>query len=358
MERVDIKTLIKFILIAITLFLISGCTSTSYYEEVIEEVGDKIIEIESEELPYEEPPEEFLQLYSAFAGYAGIRLATEEFLNEFDYVHEMGTYVPGGYDVVLWDIGGWHMFDLVFFQLYDDPTYYNGDFFITPGPVVFSAVYLSPGQAVLFRNIEQNGIFPGHAISFVDTNIQRRYIGITKDDTPQTALPFGFVEAWLRDGLDAENPFDLYDVIDGYAAIRLLTNEDFLSGFEYVHEVDYHPDGGEFWDDLVIWAVDRPLTDFKLLDFRIIGIGERFYVIPEATLFSLDALPPGHAFVIRSHQWGGHWGTKAISFLDTDGQRRYFLIQKDFAIGAGLPWWFEEFWIEGDRWPFGIPPWH
>ena len=311
-----------FTIITVLSFLISGCVS-----------------VESQ------------QGYSAFADYAGVRVANDEFLSVFRYVYEIGMYVPGGEDLVFWAVDGL-LFDLVFFELYDDPFFSCGKFYIIPGTVVLSIPILTRGEAVLIRN---HAPLSNLAISFLDTDGQRRYIGVCQNFAPQAPLSFGFIEFKLMPGLDAENPFELYAVFEGYVGIRLLNNKELLGGFEYIHEV-HHTDIDGFWDDLVIWAIDNPLMSFEFLELDF-GFHDDFYFIPGEVLFSLDPLPPEQAFVIRSHSWSGHWGTRAISFLDTEGQRRYLMIQKDFAVGAGVPWWFNEFGIEGAGPPFGPPPW-
>jgi hypothetical protein len=335
------------IIIIITLFLISGCTDAENISDIYP----------ASDINYGKSEEEFSQICSIFLDYLGVRIADKEFLRNFENVHEIGTYVPGGDDLVLWPIDG-YLFDLVFFELYDDLLSSNGDLFITPGYIVFSTIFLDSHEAVLIRNYRQSGVFPYLAISFVDSGNRRHFFGITQNLTQQYCLPFAFVELKLKDGIDTIRPFEFIDVFENYAGIRLLNNERFLDEFEYIHEVLHHPENDEHWDDLLIWAVDGPLMGFELLDFRMISSGDNFYVAPGSVLFSLDVLPPKEALVIRSHSWGGHWGDRAISFLDTDGRRRYLLIQKDFAVGAGIPWWFVEFWIEGEAWPFGVPPWH
>ena len=160
-----VKTLIKCTIIA-ALFLIAGCAlAESPAEYTLYTLPPPDYTVENEAIDSNGPPEEILQQYSTFAGYAGVALATEELLSSFAYVYEIGTYIPGGKDIVFWDVEGWRMYDLIFFELYD----ICSDFFITPGAVVRSFISLHPGHAVLIRNFEGSGIFPSHAISFRDT---------------------------------------------------------------------------------------------------------------------------------------------------------------------------------------------
>lgn len=129
--------------------------------------GSFILAYRIEEIP------EFLQQYSTFDEYLGIRIASYELLSEFEYIHELGTYVSGGEDVLIWAIN--ETLDFSFVSV-------DFNFFLDALP---------QGHAVVIRNYGDRDFLLHPAISFYGTAEERRYIRFEADSE---IAPFVFVE--------------------------------------------------------------------------------------------------------------------------------------------------------------------
>jgi len=141
----------------------------------------------------------YTQRISVFGGYAGIRLADEDFLRRFEYVHEIGSYVPGREDVVVWalsePLAG---FEFAWVINGNDSTW--DDFFYVQGRILFSIDVLQQGHAVLLRNHVGQSWHPAFGISFFDSTGLRRYVGFGRSLGNGDTAPFWFVEYALNEG--------------------------------------------------------------------------------------------------------------------------------------------------------------
>jgi hypothetical protein len=141
---------------------------------------------------------------------------------------------------------------------------------------------------------------------------------------------------------------------DDYAGVT-VANEDFLNAFEYVHELDEYVFDGE---DVVVWATNKPLNGLEFL--RVSGktcdIIEDYYYVPGEVVLALDVLPQGHAVVLRNHVGNCLHPAWAISFLDSDGKRRYAGFVGDLSAEIA-PFLFVEFMLDEGKPPIASPPW-
>ncbi|MCL1992817.1 MAG: hypothetical protein FWG66_07705 [Spirochaetes bacterium] len=182
------------IIAAITAFLLAGCARTEAPAADLPQdtLSGTAGEGEVSAVAPEETHLEFLLRYSLFGDYAGIRIANEEFLQGFEAVHEIGQYVSGGTDLVIWatdqPLAG---FEFSYVANGDDGTW--GDFFYVQGEIIFSLDSLPQGHAILLRNHVEAGFNPVYAISFIDNSGRRRYVGFVSDLAAMTA-PFLFLE--------------------------------------------------------------------------------------------------------------------------------------------------------------------
>jgi hypothetical protein len=135
-------------------------------------------------------------------------------------------------------------------------------------------------------------------------------------------------------------------------------NDELLSGFSYLHEVDYaivHEARGFFVEsdvNLVVWS-NTYLRDFALLSFTICSEGDqRQYLpvgFPSSTAFDtfgkIPELVPGQAFVINSYFGLGTLPGSGITFIDESGESRYFAFMQNQGYGDGdaEPWLIWEF---------------
>ncbi|MCL2800321.1 MAG: hypothetical protein FWD28_01000 [Treponema sp.] len=140
-----------------------------------------------------------------------------------------------------------------------------------------------------------------------------------------------------------------------YAGIRSAETV-FLSGFEFIYEYSLRDDG--YGDDLVIWAVNEPLAGFEFLEITDKYDYNEYetYFVPGDVLFSLDVLPIGHALVIRNFAGRGIFPNLAISFIDTNGLRRYAGFMHD--LSENEKYLFIEFALDNGVPPFALPPWN
>jgi len=200
------KYLLIFIMTALSVFLFMGCNA---YEgqEISNESQDADVYItlndaeadKCEILIWYEWWREFSQRYSVFGRYAGIRVADDEFLSKFEYVYEIGAYVCYTYNVVIWATDN-PLAGFEFSYVIDGNCGAWDDFFYVQGEVLFSIDVLPQGHAVLFRgNPGRSGWHPGYAISFIDTDEKRRYVGIVADLSGEVA-PYLFAEFALSEG--------------------------------------------------------------------------------------------------------------------------------------------------------------
>ena len=181
--------------------ILSACFLES--DEVIEQSPYEPEDAEIIELNYEYYTElcfweEFSQIYSVFENYFAIRVADEEFLNEFEYIHRIGSYVPGGQDVVIWAVNE-ALTGIEFSEVVDGNDGTFDDFFYVQGEIVLTLDNLPPGHAILLHNHVGRSWHPAWAVSFLDSNEQRRYVGFLADLTSEIA-PLMFAEFALDEG--------------------------------------------------------------------------------------------------------------------------------------------------------------
>jgi len=146
-----------------------------------------------------------------------------------------------------------------------------------------------------------------------------------------------------------------YSAFDNYVGIG-IARDDFLQEFSYVHTFGEPVDTAR--ENAVLWAIERPLVGFEFLwvDDRNCDCCFDFYFVPGDVLFSLDVLYQEHAFVFFNHVGRGAWPGWAISFLDTDGQRRYIGFGADLSAEIA-PFLFVEFARDDGFPPWSLPPW-
>ena len=128
-----------------------------------------------------------------------------------------------------------------------------------------------------------------------------------------------------------------------------LADEELLSTFDHLHEVDYAIAHAPYLDaippsdvKLVIWT-NVPLRNFALLTFANDVISEESIFIPIDTFGQVSELSPGEGFVVNSYFGMGTLPWSGVTFIDESGTTRYFaFIQNQGEQGDPfLIWEFE-----------------
>jgi len=115
-----------------------------------------------------------------------------------------------------------------------------------------------------------------------------------------------------------------------------VANDNILSKFDSIYEVDYNlvrqalNIGGDdiVGDRLVIWA-NVPLKEFALISVSNDTINDKLEFTPLDTFGMIDELPPGMGYVINSYIGVGMVPWSGITYVDKDGARRYYTIDRD-----------------------------
>lgn len=136
-------------------------------------------------------------------------------------------------------------------------------------------------------------------------------------------------------------------IFENYIAVG-VAHEDFLSGFEHAYTaVSYFRAAeGERVYNIAVWAVDAPLKGFEVLFGESMFCGQTgdFYYVPGNPALMLDILEPGYAATIRNYRGGRcSFPTHGVTFLDSDGRRRYVGIVQDLHGYPSAPWLLVEF---------------
>ena len=125
-----------------------------------------------------------------------------------------------------------------------------------------------------------------------------------------------------------ENPPEPLPPINLHIA---LADDDFLATFTNVYEVD--EPRNPYGHRVAFWA-DVPLYDFALLQFisDYFGVEPGFLYFPTGTVGMIDVLPVGDVFVINGYIGSGTFPTSGVTFVDGDGNARFFVHRKDNGI--------------------------
>ena len=147
-----------------------------------------------------------------------------------------------------------------------------------------------------------------------------------------------------EDVADEETPGDIQPE-ELHIQISLVSDE-FLSGFDYLHEFDYwhvHEWIGDYdnhtGDRLVIWA-NAPMRDFAVMRAANDFIDDEFFYIPLSIYGHVDEVLPGQAYVIHRYVGMGTLPWSGITFVDEYDEQRYFMMLQDQS-GLLKPWPFD-----------------
>jgi len=157
-----------------------------------------------------------------------------------------------------------------------------------------------------------------------------RYVGEDRliIDALNNILGINFAGYGVNVNSVIEQPFNLQIAV---------ANDEFLSTFEHLHMVDYtlarearsdapvEPFHGR---SLAIWT-DVPLYDVALMTIEHDFIASDLIFIPLETFGHVTQLQPGEAFVINNYIGWGTMPWSGITFVDENGDRRYFWMQQD-----------------------------
>jgi len=157
----------------------------------------------SEQAHQQQWREEFSQRHSTFESYVSIGIARDDLLRGFEYIytideHSKHSYTNNGADIAFWVIGE-SLIGFEFLAIEDKICDCCLDFYFVPGDVLFSLDTLPQNHAVVFLNHISRGAWPNWAISFLDAEGQRRYVGFV-DDLSAEIAPLLFVEIARDDG--------------------------------------------------------------------------------------------------------------------------------------------------------------
>jgi len=104
-----------------------------------------------------------------------------------------------------------------------------------------------------------------------------------------------------------------------------------IIGRRVVGQVDYR--NGEGIGDTLMISANVPLRDFGLVKFYVDFTEDGWLFILVEILATIDELSPDDAFVITSYTGAGTLPQSGVTFVDPDGQRRYFAMQHDNSLG-------------------------
>jgi len=116
-----------------------------------------------------------------------------------------------------------------------------------------------------------------------------------------------------------------------------VVNDEILNTFDHIYEFDYTVlrrarDMGDVenlnGDTLAIWA-DTPLRHFEVMAVAPDSINDEFVFIPLETFGLVEELLPGQAFVIHSYVGLGTMPASGFTFMDENGETRYFAMIHD-----------------------------
>ena len=143
---------------------------------------------------------DFSKLYSVFENYVGVRIADDNFLSAFDYIHEFGEYVSGGSnDIAIWAINDL-LFGFEFLRVANVPCECGGEFYFVPSDVLLSLEIFPQNHVFVFRNHVGHGHWLQWAVSFPDGYEKRRYVGFMWNLASEGS-PVKFVEFALDEGV-------------------------------------------------------------------------------------------------------------------------------------------------------------
>lgn len=164
-------------------------------------------------LRQQEAAAEFWQMHDNFGGYIGIRMADDDFLRAFEYIHEIDeSRHEYGDDIVIWPLRPLLGFE--FSRINDAMCRHFNDFYFTQGEILLALETLPQGHAILIRNHIGRSLWPDWAVSFLDNGGNRRHVGFVPDLSGEFA-PWLFVEYMLEWGT---LPYALppkFNIIDG-----------------------------------------------------------------------------------------------------------------------------------------------
>ena len=340
--------------------LLAACTSQ--YIDYPEAEADDLIECytidnANQDISFEEECwidtwwEEYSQRYSLFEGYIGISIARDDFLSEFDYVHEFGEPCHyGGEDIAIWALDA-PLTGFEFIKVDDEVCDILYDFYFVPGETLFSLAALQPGHVFVFRNHVGRGIWPAWAVSFYDTNEQRRYVGFVSDLSGERA-PYLFAEFARNDGNPPWSvpPWNLcecgmtFPIIVQTPPINMQdsdVNAEFLDDFETVHTYTYIQWDTEWYSTLAFWP-DAPVRDFKFVSLNFDAGDERMYFYTREVLLTVDELLPTDVVVLNVAFFHYLIPRGGIVFTDDSGEQRRMLIT-DVSMRGGCEVCFRSF---------------
>ena len=108
-----------------------------------------------------------------------------------------------------------------------------------------------------------------------------------------------------------------------------LASDALLSGFSQLHEA-YFREPGSTGNRLVIWS-DSLMRDMAVMMVESDFDGDRWIFTPVSTHGYVDEVLPGQAYVINGYYGGGTLPSSGVTFVDKNGQRRYFVMQEDMS---------------------------
>jgi len=144
----------------------------------------------------------------------------------------------------------------------------------------------------------------------------------------------------VEEGLEEDSAYESQDV-EGLGGLPVLpsflwVDDATLEGmydFNVLHEFDYFQiDGFESERGIVIWA-DVLMADFSIITLTHDFVDEGWYIFVEESWSVADEIWVGDALVIHGYHGSGTLPVSGFSFVDEDGETRYFA----FIENMGYP---------------------
>jgi len=172
-----------------------------------------------------------------------------------------------------------------------------------------------------------------------------------EEDMPETTQP---EETPAEEPYEDETPAEEEQEDNEETVIQIASVEDMpLTSFSNYHEVDYSQIRGDGVSGtrLVIWA-NTPIRNISLLSVVADIVEDEWIYIPTGTYGTVSELLPGEAFVINAYIGLGTLPGSGITFTDTDGEQRYFVMIENMGYPeAGDRWLIWEFENKGHELP-------
>jgi len=116
--------------------------------------------------------------------------------------------------------------------------------------------------------------------------------------------------------------------------------------FTTIHELDYstvHPHiDVPSRMNLAIWA-NVPLRDFAVISIFNDIVESNLLWFPQERFGEIAVLQPGEGFLVNGYVGQGTMPSSGITFVDENGDTRYFTMQENAADMGGEPWILREF---------------